>query len=241
MLVDPNNFRSLIFTESCKEITMQYAGLQYPVALQTESVLPQPAGPSATAGYTGMSTASLLMISILIVGVSVLPATLTTEKEKKTITALLASPVTEMEVIAGKALFGLLLTVLVTLIVVVVGNTFTGNLPLALAFIVLGALAFNGIGLLIAVYSNSYQTASILSSVIMVPVMLITFLYSFIDALKVVGAILPSTYLMNGLNDALVYNKGLADEWLNLLVFAGITVAIYVIIYVSLKRKGLAS
>lgn len=239
LIIDPSNFRSLIFTESCRELTMGYAGLEYPVVVSTESVVQPLPGASGTAGFTGFQTPSLLLISIMIVGISVLPATLTTEKEKKTITALLASPVTPMDVILGKAAFGLALTVLISLIVMALSNSTTGNLPLAFVFILLGALAFNGIGLLIAVYANSYQTASILSSVIMVPVMLFTFLYSFIDALKIVGAFLPNTYLMNGLNDAILYNKGLADEWLNLLVFAGITVLIYAIIYVSLRRKGL--
>ncbi len=241
LFTDPANFRSLIFTESCREITMQYAGLDYPIYVRTASVVPQPAGQSGPASYTGLTAPSLLLISILIVGVSVLPATLTTEKEKKTITALLATPVTQMEVIAGKSLFGLLVTVLITLIVVAVGGSWSGNLPLAVLFIVLGALAFNGVGLLIAMYANSYQTASILSSIVMVPLMLVTFLYGFIDALKVVGLVLPSTYLMNGLNDALIYDKGLADEWVNLLVFTAITAAIYVLIYLSLRRKGLAA
>lgn len=240
LLIDPTSFKSAIFTAACQEATWRYAGLVYPVTLQTESVIPQTSGSSATSGYTGMTASSLLLISILIVGVSVLPATLTTEKEKKTITALLASPVTEMEVIAGKALFGLLLTVAISLIVLVVGNSLTGNLPLAFLFILLGALAFNGIGLLIAIYANSYQTASILSSVVMVPLMLVTFLYDFVDALKTVGMVLPSTYLINGLNDALVYDRGLADEWLNLLVFSAITLVIYAFIYVSLRRRGLA-
>lgn len=241
MIVDPANFRSLIFTESCKEATLSYAGLEYPVILQTESVAQPAAGSSGSSGYTGFNTPSLLLISILMVGVSVLPATLTTEKEKRTITALLTAPVTQMDIVLGKSIFGLLLTMLISVIVLVLSNSLTGNVPLALVFILLGAMAFNGIGLLISIYSNSYQTASILSSVIMVPLMLFTFLYNFIDELKMIGSVLPSTYLMNGLSDTMLYSKGLSEEWLNLLVLAAITVAIYAFIYVSLRRKGLAS
>jgi ABC-2 type transport system permease protein len=242
LITDPGNFKSLIFTESCREITMAYAGLEYPLYMKTVSVIPPAPGGSSNpaSGFTGFSAASLLLITILIVGVSVLPATLTTEKEKKTITALMAAPVTQMDVVLGKSVFGLLVTVLVSIIVLALSNSLTGNLPLAFVFIFLGALAFNGIGLLIAIYANSYQTASIISSIIMVPMMLFTFLYTFIDALKIVGAVLPNMYLMNGLNDTLLYNKGLGDELVNLLVFLIITVAIYAIIYVSLRRKGLA-
>jgi hypothetical protein len=46
---------------------------------------------------------------------------------------------------------------------------------------------------------------------------------------------------MNGLNDAIVYNKDISTQWFNLLAFAAVTVVIYAVIYVSLKRKGLSS
>ncbi|HEY3274645.1 MAG TPA: ABC transporter permease [Methanocella sp.] len=244
LLTDSTNLKSLIFTESCKELTLRYAGLEYPVSLQTQSVVQVPSsssGSEVSPGYSGFTAPTLLLISIIIVGVSVLPATLTTEKEKKTITALMAAPVTQMDVILGKSLFGLLVTVLVSVIVLFLSNSITGNLPLAAVFVLLGAIAFNGIGLLISIYASSYQTASIISSVIMTPLMLFTFMYSFIDELKIVGAVLPNVYLMNGLNDAIVYNKDVSTQWVNLLVFTAITVAIYAIIYVSLRRKGLAS
>jgi ABC-2 type transport system permease protein len=244
LLTDSTNLKSLIFTESCKELTVRYAGLEYPVSLQTQSVVEVPggsSGPGGSAGYSGFTAPTLLLISIIIVGVSVLPATLTTEKEKKTITALMATPVTQMDVIMGKSLFGVIVTVLISVIVLFLSNSITGNLPLAAVFVLLGAIAFNGIGLLISIYSNSYQTASIISSVIMTPLMLFTFLYSFIDELKIVGSILPNVYLMNGLNDAIVYNKDVSTQWVNLLVFTAITVVIYGIIYVSLRRKGLSS
>ena len=242
LITDPASFKSLVFTESCREITMSYAGLRYPLSINTESVVqPVPGSSAAAGGFTGFSTPSLLLISILIVGISVLPATLTTEKEKKTIAALLATPVTQMDVILGKAAFGLAVTVLVTVIVTAVSGSLTGNVPLTFLFILLGAMAFNGIGLLIAIYANSYQTASILSSVIMVPIMMFTFLYQLIDELKLVGTFLPSTYLMNGLNDVILYDKGLADELPNLLVLVALTVVVYGIIYASIRRKGLAA
>lgn len=244
LLTDSTNFKSLIFTESCKEVTLRYAGLEYPVVLETHSVVQVPgsaSGPEGSAGYTGFTAPTMLLISIIIVGVSVLPATLTTEKEKKTITALMATPITQMDVVLGKSLFGLFVTVLISVIVLFLSNSITGNLPLAAVFVLLGAVAFNGIGLLISIYSNSYQTASIISSVIMTPLMLFTFLYSFIDELKILGSVLPNVYLMNGLNDAIVYSKDLSTQWVNLLVFSAITVVIYAFIYVSLKRKGLAS
>jgi ABC-2 type transport system permease protein len=242
LITDPASFKSLVFTESCREITMNYAGLEYPLSINTESVVqPAPGSSAAGSGFTGFSTPSLLLISILIVGISVLPATLTTEKEKKTISALLATPVTQMDVILGKAAFGLGVTVVISVIVTYLSNSLTGNVPLAFLFILLGAMAFNGVGLLIAIYSNSYQTASILSSVVMVPIMMFTFLYQIIDELKAIGAFLPSTYLMNGLNDVILYNKGLSDELVNLAVLLALTVVIYAIIYVSIRRKGLAA
>ncbi len=242
MLTDSTNLKSLIFTESFTQLTLQYAGLEYPVNFQTQSVVEVPGGAAGeAAGYSGFTAPTLLLISIIIVGVSVLPATLTTEKEKKTITALMATPVTQMDVVLGKSLFGVLVTVLISVIVLFLSDSITGNLPLAAIFVLLGAIAFNGIGLLISIYSNSYQTASIISSVIMTPLMLFTFLYSFVDALKAVGSVLPNVYLMNGLNDAIVYNKDISTQWFNLLAFAVVTVVIYAIIYVSLRRKGLAS
>jgi len=226
ILVDTNNMKSLTFLQSYKEVIYGYLRLDNPINITLK-----------TAGLTNSlsSIPTWLVFSIIFVGITILPNILTAEKEKKTLDAILISPMSEKEVIVGKTLFGLLLTLIVTFLILLLNNAFTGNVPLMLLLILLGSIVFIGIGLLIASITDNYSTATVLSTLIMTPMFLLTYLGNAIKGMDVIMHLIPSTYLLNGINEAISNNE--QNIFTQILALMGFIVIIYVLIILAINKK----
>jgi ABC-2 type transport system permease protein len=234
ILINPSKTQSIVFTQSYKDIIMDYSGQAFPANITMET--------TGESGFGDLARSSivplLILISTVILGITILPYTLTTEKEKKTLDAVLVSPTSEGDVIFGKTLFGLSITMAISLLVFIISGGLTGNVPAMLLFTFLGSLAFNGIGLLIASYTNNYSTASVASSIVMLPMMLIPMLGAFVKEAEVIADLFPSTYMYNGISDAIYGNGSIQGMLVGLLVLAGFNVAIYALtIYLIRKRR----
>lgn len=237
ILVNPSKTQSIVFTDSYKDMIMNYSGLEFPANITMET--------TGESGFGELARSSiiplLILLSTVMLGISILPYTLTTEKEKKTLDAVLVSPTSEGDVIFGKTLFGLSITMAISLLVLIISGGLTGNVPAILLFTLLGSLAFNGIGLLIASYSNNYSTASVVSSIVMMPMMIIPMLSSFIEWAGAIADLLPSTYMYNGISDAIYGNGSIQDTLVGLLVLAVFNVAIYALTIYLIRRRRLES
>jgi ABC-2 type transport system permease protein len=180
-----------------------------------------------------------IMFAVILVGISILPNTLTTEKEKKTLDAILVSPASEKDVIYGKAAFGLFLTLTMSLLILFINDGFIGNVPVVLLFIFLGSTAFTGLGLLIASYADNHSSASAISTILMIPLLLLALLADLSKEIETISYFVPSTYMLNGIKDAMFSNKGIQDVYLDLLVLIIFNVMVYILtIYVLQKRKN---
>ncbi len=101
---------------------------------------------------------ALVMLAVAIAGVMVSAASLIQEKEKRTLDALLVTPVSIFDVLAAKGAMGALLAVL-TGVATLVLNGAMGPAPIALTFAVLiGAVMMAEIGLLLGIWSKDQNT-----------------------------------------------------------------------------------
>ena len=234
ILINPSKTQSIVFTQSYKDVIMDYSGQAFPANVTMET--------TGESGFMNLARSSivpmLILISTVMLGISILPYTLTTEKEKKTLDAVLVSPTSEGDVIFGKTLFGLSITMAISLLVFIISGGLMGNVPVMILFTLLGSLAFNGVGLLIASYANNYSSASVISSIVMLPMMMIPLLGAFVKGAGSLSDILPSTYMYNGISDAIYGNGSIQSMLTGLLVLAGFNVAIYALtIYLIRKRR----
>ena len=90
----------------------------------------------------------LLLLTFGMTGALVVPLLLVEEKEKRTMDFLLTSPAKITEVIVGKALTGVVYSVLITGVLVGLNRQLIGNWPLTMLTILLGLLLVVAIGLL---------------------------------------------------------------------------------------------
>jgi ABC-2 type transport system permease protein len=204
VIVNPAVTESLVFTSTYRDVLMNYTKTQFPVNVTMELVQTSTSGGGGANMFTGKGIIPMvILMATVLLGVSILPYTLTTEKEKKTLDAILVSPASERDLIFGKMLFGLSLTVAVSLLVLAINHGFTGNIVLTIMFLLLGSMATVGLGLLVGSYSNSYTTASVISSILMLPLIMIPMFGPLSNTVATIAKVLPTTYMYNGLSDSM--------------------------------------
>jgi len=225
------NTKSIVFLQTYKDTIMGFAKQDYPVNISLEA--------TQISSQAQRNIPTWILFAAIFVGISILPNTLTTEKEKKTLDAILVSPASEKDVIYSKSVFGLILTLVISLLILFINDGFIGNVPLVLLFIFLGSTAFTGIGLLIASYSESYSSASVISTVTMMPLLLLALLADISKEIEKVSYFVPSTYMFNGIKDAMFNNKGIHDVYFNLLILIIFNVIVYTLTIHVIKKTRL--
>lgn len=100
----------------------------------------------------------LLLLAFAMTGAMVVPLLLVEEREKQTLDFLLTSPASLADIIAGKALTGVVYSVLIAGILLVTNQKFVGNWPMTLLSSLLGLLFVVAIGLLMgSLFQNTMQ------------------------------------------------------------------------------------
>lgn len=228
IVYNPYDTKSIVFLQTYKDTIMGFAKQDYPVNISLEA--------TQTNSQAQRNIPTWIIFAAIFVGISILPNTLTTEKEKKTLDAILVSPASEIDVIYSKSVFGLVLTLAISLLILFINDGFIGNVPLVLLFIFLGSTAFTGLGLLIASYSESYSSATVISSVIMMPLLLLALLADQSKEIGRVSYFVPSTYMLNGIKDAMFNNKGIHDMYFSLLILIIFNLIVYALTIHVIKK-----
>jgi ABC-2 type transport system permease protein len=230
IIVNPYDTKSTLFLRMYKDAIMDFAGQKYPVSVSLNTF---PAGLQSR-----LNIPTWVMFAIIFVGMMVLPNTLTTEKEKKTLDAILVSPASEKDIIYGKSFFGLFLTILISLVMIFINGGFTGNFLLFLLFIILGSTFFTGLGLLIASYTENYSSASLLSTIFMIPFLLLPLLANLSPEIRYFSHFVPSTYILNGITDSMLTNSGISDLYSALGALIVFNVFVYTLTTYVLWKKS---
>ncbi|MBU7041469.1 MAG: ABC transporter permease, partial [Theionarchaea archaeon] len=89
----------------------------------------------------------MLIIAVMVGGL-IISSSLVEERELKTLNAVLVTPITPLEVIVAKTLFGLFLGFVLSAIILALNSTLTGGLYLVVLFLILGTLFTVGLGLI---------------------------------------------------------------------------------------------
>jgi ABC-2 type transport system permease protein len=190
------NFRRLI--EGQLHI---FAGHELPADIQTFDV-------SAEALDISFHLPDYLLILVLVMalaltGTSNVAALLVEEKEKHTLQAILVTPASPAEIALGKALVGLFYGLLLSTILIVLGQGWRGNWGLTGLIILLGALFMITVGLLLgSLIRTSGQLAiwaSLVTLLLMVPSWLWLPVFTLPAPMRFVFRLLPTYYLADAL------------------------------------------
>lgn len=139
----------------------------------------------------------IVLMTIVLGGVLVPAASLVDEKQKRTLTALIITPASLVEVYIAKALLGITISVVMGLVVLVLNNAFGGQPALLVTVLGMGAIASSVFGVLLGSF---VKDINVLLAVIKAGGLLILApgLVTFIpDAPSWLARIFPTFYMMN--------------------------------------------
>ena len=119
---------------------------------------------------------TVFVIIVLFMGSLVVPHLMFEEKQSRTLDALLVSPASIGQAVAGKAMAGLFYVVTSLLVVVVLYSAWVVNWGLAILALLGGLLFSVGIGLLLGILLESRQQMMLWTWPVSVPLMLPVFL-----------------------------------------------------------------
>jgi ABC-2 type transport system permease protein len=161
-----------------------------PVSIHTEGneLYPRP-----DSGGQPFMVALVLLVAVILITVMVVPQLLIEEKETRTLDALFLSPASVNEVVAGKALAGLVFALLGAGVVLVFNAAMIQNWALTLAALLCGALFAVAVGLLLGIVVEDQQSLNLVLGFVFVFLIFPAFLVNVMgpDWPELVRIILP--------------------------------------------------
>ena len=160
-------------------------------------------------------------------------------KKAKLFKQLSLTPLHKMEWLASKVIFYILLSIISFVFLVIVGVYGFGAhmtlTPWLIPFLVLGPMLFSSLGMLVGTVTKSVESASVLGNIITFPMMFLSGTFFPIATMPMylqnVAHVLPLFYIVEGLNNVMVYGNIPAA-----LIDIGITTAITLVVFVAAAK-----
>lgn len=180
----------------------------------------------------------LLILTFGMTGAFVVPLLLVEEKEKRTLDFLLSSPASLQEIIAGKALTGVVYTLLISGLLLVINRQFVQNWTLTSLTILLGLIFVVGVGLLLGSLLNNTMQVNTWASFVLIILLAPSFpsigITSYVEtAMRVV----PTYYLSEALKMSLAGTIS-SQFWIHLMGLLGSTFVVFFAAAWVLNRRN---
>ena len=187
------------------------------------------------------SSGIAVIVALMMSGMFVIPHLMVEEKQTRTMDALLVSPVTYAELVAGKAFAGAVLAGLAGAIGFMVNSILVNQWWVAAIATVSGALFVVALGLLIGSAAESKQQMSLWT----LPIMIVVLAPAFLSTLELllkdeIRALLlwtPSLALMNLVRSSFAEQASFQSIGLDLGVVLGWTIALYTLFWSILRKE----
>jgi ABC-2 type transport system permease protein len=155
-------------------------------------------------------------------------------KKTKLFKQLSLTPLTKMEWLISKVLWYIVLTAISFVLMVTVGIlAFGAHITLTwgiLPFLILGPMLFAAMGMLVGTVSKDPETAGVVGNIVTFPMMFLSGTFFPISImpqyLQTLAHVLPLFYVIEGLNNVMVYDNSTA-ALIDLAVVAVITVVVF--------------
>ncbi|PXX31272.1 ABC transporter permease [Arenibacter sp. ARW7G5Y1] len=206
----------------------QGLNLPYQIVPQTRMVF-NPELKSVYMFVPGVMTIILMLVSAMMTSISI-----TKEKELGTMEILLVSPLNPIQVIVGKVVPYILLSIINAAVIILL-SIFVFKMPVQGSLFLLGAestlfiVNALSLGILISTISSTQQTAMMISLMgLMLPVILLSgFIFPISSMplpLQLISNIIPAKWFIMILKGIMLKGVGLAYVWKETLILIGMTI-----------------
>ncbi len=176
------------------------------------------------------------VVMVLLSAITLMPSSIATERQAKTLQAVLVTPIRLWEFVVGKGLYGVVIGTVGGVVVLAANGSLQGNIPLVLVFMVLGAAAATLIGLLIGLVVESAQGASGVATALYIPLLWGAFFSDLSGSVGMMSRATPSYYVAQGLNGALYSGASFGEQAQGLAVLLGLCVVLMLGALWALRR-----
>ncbi|MCG6188889.1 ABC transporter permease [Maribellus maritimus] len=229
---DPNTARLVIsYTSGIINdyIKKMYPNLQLPMQIQPEvRMYFNEEMKSAYMFVPGVMALILMLISAMMTSISI-----TREKELGTMEILLVSPLRPAQIIIGKVIPYLMLSVANAFVIVLIGNLvfgvpITGSFILLMLETILFIMMALCLGILISTAAKNQMTAMFISMIgLMLPTIILSgFIYPIENmpvVLQVISHIMPARYFVTIIRAIMLKGVGILFVWKETLILIGMT------------------
>jgi ABC-2 type transport system permease protein len=178
-----------------------------------------------------------------IVGITLMPALLIEEKEKKTLRMLMVSPASFGDVLAGKVLVTLAYQLPLSLFMLAILGGLFGNVPLLLLYMLLGACLALAVGILLGGILNTAAAAGgieiVLIFAFILPAIFIPLAqYISNNPISQIIRILPTYYFVQGAYSAQQSQGTFGGNLLDIGVTLGAAIVLFLLTGWILRRQS---
>lgn len=180
-----------------------------------------------------------LTVTVTMIGLMLISASLSEEKEKKTLAALLVTRINIYQVITAKSIFGLILSFISSFLMGILNGVYLISLKrlfLLFIFITAAAFVFCGLGLIISLFSSSQSAARSISTVVYFPIIFPALIADVSPLTEKLALFFPTHYFYRALDKILVYQGDNIDLTFELTALVFFALLFYTIIFIYLRK-----
>jgi ABC-2 type transport system permease protein len=185
-----------------------------PYKVTTEGIVP------GSSNYFEFVAPGIMAMTVMMSVMTGLPGAISQEKEVGTMDGMMVAPINRLSIILGKTLAqtarGLLQgIVLMVLAIALFGVTIQGNIFLVFGLLLLGVFSFVGLGIVLTSFTSDQQTATMLMTTLMFPMMFLSGVFFPIQQMpwymQDISKVLPLTYATEALRKVMVLGAAIPD------------------------------
>lgn len=179
---------------------------------------------------------ALVFFALLIAGMFVTAFGVVEEKEKKTLDAILATPVSLGEVLTAKAGLGFILAVLLAYATLLLNNALGAHPAALLVTLVIAGVMAVEFGLIYGTAARDIKTLFTLMKTLNVFLFAPVIFYIFPEWPQWIAKIFPTYWLIKPIFEIAIKDANLIDVWVELAISAGICILL-ILPVMALKHK----
>lgn len=222
-----------ILVMNLDNIILELSGVEAPVNIESISL-----GGGAGVPWNDRLLPFIVLYTVVVAAIMLPAMAVITEKEKKTMTALVTTPTTLGEIFVSKGVIGAVLSLLMGIVILLINQAF-GVQPWLLVLVLgLGAVMVSIIGLLAGAFLKDITSLLAFSKIGGFVLIAPGFVYMFPQIPQWLGYIFPTFYIVEPIVELSQRGGGWHDIALNVFILVGLIVLLSVILSIVLRKKA---
>lgn len=180
-----------------------------------------------------------LTVTITMIGLMLISASLSEEKDNKTLAALLVTKVNIYQIIIAKTFFAWILTIITSVLMGSLNGVLgigIKRLLLSLLIVSTASFVFSGLGLIISLFTKSQSSARSISTVIYFPIIFPALVADVSPLTQKLALFFPTHYLYQALDKVLVYQGQHSNLYVEILALILFAIIFYLIIFIYIRK-----